>query len=169
MSQIKFDFIEEEDQRNSVDKIDVYDVVNPMFGISYGEVHEGKLEKGRWILHSTGALDNLCPLAGRTFPYLLDEKNLVVKKASLQGSGAEYRTWNCANIQLPCHTLVASAFLINDNPKIKRMVDHKNQEKVDFRIKNLRWISYSQNRLFENITKGAMKIKEQKIINKKIK
>ena len=174
MSQTAFEFIQEEDQRNGVEKIDVYDIVNPILGISYGEKFEGRLPKDLFILHSTGIKDYLCPLAGETFPYLLKTDTRKVLKANTWGNGAEYRSWLLQSIKignpitLNCHTLVASAFLKNNNPKVQRVVDHINQEKVDFRIKNLRWVSYSENNMSKNRTEGVKEKLEQKIIKRGI-
>jgi hypothetical protein len=58
---------------------------------------------------------------------------------------------------MKCHRLVAEAFLINDDPFYYKIVDHINRNSHDFRLKNLRWLSISQNSL--NSEKGVSKQK----------
>ena len=43
------------------------------------------------------------------------------------------------------HRLIALQFLPNDNPLNKNDVDHINQDKDDYHIENLRWVSHSKN------------------------
>ena len=173
MSQINFDFIVEEDYRNGINKIDVYDIVNPtpgFKGVCYGELpkYKGFFQRGVYILHSTGHKDFLCPNQGNTFPYLLDTRTNKVVKAGLWGNGSEYRGWPIRfgkrSTLLNCHTLVASAFLINDMPDKKIFVDHINRERVDFRIENLQWATPSDNS--KNRTTGKIREQEEEIIRR---
>jgi len=69
---------------------------------------------------------------------------------------------------LNCHTLGASAFLQNDNPKIKKVVIHLNDKKYDYRICNLKWETHSTNNKGLKDGKIVMK-REQKIINDNLK
>ena len=48
-------------------------------------------------------------------------------------------------VDVYCHVLVAKAFIINDNPKLKGFVDHKKNNVSDYRIKSLAWASGSNN------------------------
>ena len=43
------------------------------------------------------------------------------------------------------HVIVANQFIINDDPEHKTHVDHMNQNKLDYRICNLRWVTPSEN------------------------
>ena len=51
------------------------------------------------------------------------------------------------------HRLVASAFIVNDDPKTKKVVDHINELKYDYRLENLRWLSQSENSKRGNLKK----------------
>ena len=43
------------------------------------------------------------------------------------------------------HVLIAKQFLHNDDPAHKTEVDHKNRNKKDYRLSNLRWVTPSEN------------------------
>ena len=43
------------------------------------------------------------------------------------------------------HILIARQFIPNDDPKNKRLVDHKNKNRADYHISNLRWVSFNEN------------------------
>ncbi len=49
------------------------------------------------------------------------------------------------NKKLLMHKLVGQCFLINDQPKLKRTVDHKNRIRTDWSIDNLVWESQGNN------------------------
>ena len=58
----------------------------------------------------------------------------------------------------PIHRLLAEQFI--DNPENKPTVDHKNGNRLDNSLKNLRWASYSeQNSRFNNFGVRSEKIK----------
>ena len=48
-------------------------------------------------------------------------------------------------IEMSMHRIVASAFIPNDDPKKKIWVDHINGNRVDYRVKNLRWVTPEDN------------------------
>lgn len=43
------------------------------------------------------------------------------------------------------HVLIAKQFIPNDDPKNKTEVDHKNRNRSDYRLANLRWVTPSEN------------------------
>ena len=67
MLQIAFDFIEEEDQRNGVIKVDIYEVKHPRLSQKYGLRYPETFTKGRYILHSTGAINIYLQKYARSF------------------------------------------------------------------------------------------------------
>tara|TARA_Y100000361_G_scaffold121458_1_gene113404 strand:+ start:768 stop:1289 length:522 start_codon:yes stop_codon:yes gene_type:complete len=149
MSQIVFDFIQEEDQRNNVLKVDVHEIKHPRLPEKYGLRFPQTFTKGRFILHSTGGSNIYLQKYGRNFPYLLDTHKGKVVSLTFIGDGTEYLCWNVRagvdkpTIKMRCHTLCGAAFLINKNPKVLRIVDHVDQDKKNFQLNNLRWLSDS--------------------------
>tara|TARA_R110002012_G_C11300476_1_gene573257 strand:+ start:44 stop:550 length:507 start_codon:yes stop_codon:yes gene_type:complete len=63
--------------------------------------------------------------------------NLRVKK----GKAYKINTFPCKTFYI--HLIVAKAFILNN--KNKPIVDHKNSIPSDYRIPNLRWVTYSEN------------------------
>jgi hypothetical protein len=51
------------------------------------------------------------------------------------------------------HRLFAMAFVFNDFPNLKYNVDHMNEDKLDYSISNLKWVSVSEN--MKNISNRA--------------
>lgn len=43
------------------------------------------------------------------------------------------------------HVLIARQFIKNDDPAHKTEVDHKNRNRKDYRLSNLRWVTPSEN------------------------
>ena len=43
------------------------------------------------------------------------------------------------------HRIVAEAFIYNDMPDKKVLVDHINGDTLDYTVGNLRWVTHSQN------------------------
>ena len=74
---------------------------------------------------------NICLNQGRFFPIYKILKIRVGKKQI----GFEVRL----------HRAAAEAFIINDDPVNKQIADHKNRNRLDYRVENLRWITYSEN------------------------
>lgn len=49
------------------------------------------------------------------------------------------------NKKVRVHTLIANTFINNKNPKLNNVIDHINNNKLDNRIINLRWVTQSMN------------------------
>jgi hypothetical protein len=56
------------------------------------------------------------------------------------------------NVKILMHQLVALAFIHNPDPSKKKLVDHINSFKPDYRVENLRWLSHSENSIGTPIT-----------------
>ena len=53
------------------------------------------------------------------------------------------------------HRLIALQFITNDDPENKTQVDHKNKHRDDNHIKNLRWVTPSENQQNKSSSKGV--------------
>jgi len=147
--------------------IDVSKIVNPVLQKKYD------VEEGVFTLHATGKKDFLFPNKEDEFPWLINTRTNNVLKAHLWGNGSDYRYWqikykNGKTSFLNCHMLVASAFLKNNNPKLKKIILHLNDKKYDYRLCNLKWGTYAEN---NKKYKDGSKVKkrEQAIINDNLK
>jgi hypothetical protein len=148
---------------NILKSIDVSEIFNPVLEKKYN------VEKGRYTLFSTGKKDLLFPNKEDEFPWLINNHTNNVLKANLWGNGSDYRYWyvkyeNGKSSHINCHSLIASAFLKNDNPKLKRIILHLNDKKYDYRLCNLKWGSYKENNRKAK-DGSAIKKREQEIIN----
>ena len=45
------------------------------------------------------------------------------------------------------HRLIALQFIPNDDPEHKKEVDHKNKDRTDYHLENLRWCTHSDNNI----------------------
>ena len=54
------------------------------------------------------------------------------------------------------HIIVAKQFIRNDDPKNKTIVDHIDQNRANYEISNLRWVSQRENMLNRSSTKGIV-------------
>ena len=156
-----------ENLTKDIESIDVSEIVNPVLEKKYDT------EQGAYTLFATGKEDFLFPNKGEEFPWLINNYTGKILKAHLWGNGSDYRYWcikykNGKNSMLNCHTLIASAFLKNDNPKIKKVVIHLNDKKYDYRLCNLQWSTYSVNNKGYKDGKIVMK-RHQKIIDDNLK
>ena len=53
------------------------------------------------------------------------------------------------------HVIIAKQFIPNDDPEHKTQVDHKNRNKADYHLDNLRWVSQSENQKNKESYKGV--------------
>ncbi len=71
--------------------------------------------------------------------------NHIIKERKLHGYvGVKLVQGDTVKTQYK-HVLLARQFISNDDPEHKTMVDHKNRNKDDYHISNLRWVSASEN------------------------
>ena len=73
--------------------------------------------------------------------YLKDEKRT---KRRYRNDREEVRH-TPKEVERPFHRLVAQAFIPNDDPENRTVVDHINGNRVDFRVDNLRWVTPTEN------------------------
>ena len=118
------------------------------------------LPKGMYFIYKTGGCNQYLPKLGRVFPYIKNEKtgkilNVSVNKTYIRCTINQYEgTKDHISYNLHLHRMACEAFVINDNPAKKKIVDHKNDNRLDYRVSNLRWVTYSQNKMGTSATWG---------------
>ena len=65
-----------------------------------------------------------------------------------------YRSNTNGSVIWVLHRILAYCFLPNDDPNVKKNIDHINEEKYDYRLENLQWITASENMAKRTKTKG---------------
>ena len=101
------------------------------------------LPKGKFFLFKNGGSNRFLPELGKIFPYVqnMDTKHvyaptllktycyvIVLKKFAINLSRAS-----------------AAAFIVHPNPDKPLIADHKNKNRRDYRLSNIRWATSSQN------------------------
>ena len=107
------------------------------------------LPEGMFILFKSGGFNKYHSEMGNAFPYIQNTKTMKV----LSLTSTDYYGYVKCNITLPSkqgifiamHRIVSEAFIENDMPDKKILVDHKNGDGLDYRVKNLRWVTHTQN------------------------
>lgn len=90
--------------------------------------------------------DNDYEIAKDHYPYIIRRRsNHHVIKESDRGNG--YKRVKLNGKDYYVHVIVAKQFLHNDDPSHKTQVDHKNHDRSDNRLENLRWITVSGNNI----------------------
>lgn len=78
------------------------------------------------------------------YPFTIRRKGTHrVLKDSKHNEG--YLTVNLNGVNYLKHVIIAKQFLPNDDPTHKKEVDHKNRNRADNRLSNLRWVTHSEN------------------------
>ena len=136
----------------NIDYIDLSDIKNigsPVYNNTV--VDYSVLEKGKFILFKSGATSLYLPELGNSFPYIHNTKTGKIYNPKVTGSYGYPKTHIHAHksknidVTIIMHRLVALAFIENDMPDKKWQVDHINENPLDYRVKNLRWLTPSQN------------------------
>ena len=72
------------------------------------------------------------------FPYVIGAKG---KKLSVTTTRNQYPCIGLGGVVIAMHRLVALAFVENDDTSKKLEVDHINDDKSDYRVENLQWVT----------------------------
>jgi hypothetical protein len=120
------------------------------------------IEKGKYIIYPTGEehAGDQYKDRGKVFPFVLNTKtqnNTPVRLSRCKYPSLTVRTTLGKSIDFLVHELFAIAFLENKNPERFSVVDHINDDHLDYRLINLNWESYSNNQ-----RKAAAKKKKEK-------
>jgi len=107
------------------------------------------MPEGKYRVYRTGGTHPLPMYEGRTdFPYIQVVKTGHVLAPSF--SRAVYPAFNLNNGRFSkciyLHRIFAMAFINNPTPVDKYNVDHINEDKLDYSVDNLRWVTMSENR-----------------------
>tara|TARA_B100000745_G_C19959795_1_gene324329 strand:- start:48 stop:575 length:528 start_codon:yes stop_codon:yes gene_type:complete len=108
------------------------------------------LPKGKFLIFKTGGFNTYRPKLGNTFPYIKNMERQSILECKLHRTYVRtsitlYTFKPTINLEFRLHRIAGEAFVINDDPKHKLVVDHKNRDRLDYRIDNLRWATYSEN------------------------
>jgi hypothetical protein len=132
----------------NVDYVDLSDVKDSGFT----DKSLSNLEKGRFILWKTGGINPYMKDSGKVFPYIQDivrkrTKTIRVKIGNdYPRFHVEYWRDNKKIFYKPLiHIVVANAFIKNPLPNKFKLVHHKNNNPLDYRVENLQHYSRSLN------------------------
>jgi|TARA_R110002020_G_scaffold183066_1_gene379038 hypothetical protein len=106
------------------------------------------LPRGKYLLFQTGGFNKFVPDLGKVFPYIQNQETKNIPSIGIRNS-------YCNSVlheegigySIDYHRVTALAFIVNNNSTKQIWVDHKNGNRFDFRVSNLRWVTPSQNRL----------------------
>jgi len=118
----------------------------------------GELPKGHFFIYKTGGFNRYLPDLGNVFPFIKNEITGKILSTNLQNTyirtgvtlasgGINQHKEKSMGFNLKLHRIAGEAFVVNDNPKLKKIVDHKNKNRIDYRIKNLRWVTFGENNM----------------------
>ena len=120
------------------------------------------IKEGKYIIYPTGAkhVGEKYKVHGKIFPYVHNtnnKKNTPVRLSRCKYPSLSVRTISGKTIDFLAHELFAIAFLENKNPEEYYMVDHINDDHLDYRLINLAWETNTNNQ-----KKAAAKKKKEK-------
>ena len=133
----------------NVDYVDITDVDVNLFNEKRKHPYE-RLPKGKFYIFKTGGINRFRPDLGDNFPYIKNMETGALLGTSLHRTyirtSITLRNYDpIINLEFRLHRIAAEAFIINDNIKKKLVVDHINGDRLDYRIGNLKWSTYSEN------------------------
>jgi len=114
------------------------------------------LPKDTYFIYKTGGINPFKKELGPIFPVIKNYKGKVLAQAPLtNGKDATYPHLNIhaylngKRITIKCfiHKMVGLAFLKNDDFENKYIIDHLNGDILDYSLKNLEWVTPSENNL----------------------
>ena len=130
----------------NIDYVDMSTLVDPKPNMArlnnYSEI-----PKDTFFIYKTGHNNPFRPDLGKIFPYIKNESTGKILKLNLKNfyvrTGVNVRQEFTVDIKM--HRVVALAFIENENPEKLILVDHKNKDRLDYTVGNLRWVDHYQN------------------------
>ena len=137
-----------------------------------------KFGRDKYFIYKTGGINPFMTGEGKTFPFVQNKITGRILQPTLMGGVDSYPKLSLSSdipedkspVKVSFHWLVGSAFIVNDMPDKKKIVDHKNHNVHDYRIFNLEWVTHQKNSQKRNprlnqkeLTEQAKQIHERKI------
>jgi len=116
------------------------------------------IPEGKYRVYRTGGTHSLPMYSGRSdFPFILNVSTGKVLQPTFSRAVYPAVSLNNGRFTKPIylHRICAMAFIHNPTPVDKYNVDHINEDKLDYAVDNLRWVSMSEN--MSNIRNRANK------------
>lgn len=117
-------------------------------------------ERWKYILNNGKITNYMVSNYGHIFNII--RSTYVSPSIGMHGYPSVTLSFDNKRYKIEMHRLVASYFVINDNPTIKTIVHHKNHNKADFIYTNLEWVTQSENAI-EAVKFGAAKSGENAV------
>lgn len=136
-----------------------------------------KFGRDKYFIYKTGGINVFMPGEGKVFPFVQNKRTGRILQATLMGGIDSYPKLSLSSdipedkspVKVSFHWLVGSAFIVNDMPDKKKIVDHKDHNVHDYRIFNLEWVTHQKNSQKRNprlnqkeLTEQAKQIHERK-------
>ena len=137
-----------------------------------------KFSKDKYFIYKTRGINPFMPGEGKVFPFVQNKRTGHILQPTLMGGIDSYPKLSLTSdvpedkspAKVSFHWLVGSAFIVNDMPDKKKIVDHRDHNKHDYRIFNLEWVTHQKNSQKRNprlnqkeLTEQARQIHERKI------
>jgi hypothetical protein len=146
MNQIEFSFIKDDIDKVTFIKGDRFDVSDINFRFT-------NLDKKRHldsnhlieklVTLGKGRYELIIPKNLEEYPYVVNSK--TGKKLKLNIDRNQYDAWNIGGVTIAPHKLIGYLVIKNPEPHILDVVNHRNENKKDFRLNNLHWTSNGAN------------------------
>ena len=135
-----------------IDVVDIYDPARKCYPLL------NRVQRGDYFLYKTGYTESSLYLYGNIFPAIYSNLSKKffdphIRKDEYVEVGLTCTVTKKTTFQL-IHRLIGCAFIKNDNPSVKKLINHKNGVNNDYRLCNLEWVSLKENNLEKNVVKG---------------
>jgi hypothetical protein len=129
-----------------IDYVDLAELndYNEHYGTKKNKLNQ--LPKQTYFLYKTGGNNPFMKNSENDFPYVKNIKENSILTPSLSKTYMQLIIkHNDIGYQISMHRHTASAFVVNDNPELKKVVNHINGNRIDYRVHNLEWSTQANN------------------------